>query len=47
MRVLVVDDNRASLEVLTSQLGALGLQVDTAGDGTAALTRTVAAAARL
>ncbi len=36
---LVVDDNRASLEVLAAQLGALGLHVDTAGDGTAALAR--------
>ena len=47
VRALAVDDNRASLEVLTSQLGALGLQVDTAGDGTAALTRTIAVTARL
>ena len=30
---LAVDDNRASLEVLAAQLGALGLHVDTAGDG--------------
>jgi two-component system sensor histidine kinase/response regulator len=45
LRALAVDDNEASLDALTSQLSALGLQVDTASDPAVALARTAATSA--
>jgi PAS domain S-box-containing protein len=42
-RALAVDDNQLARELLAEMLGALGLQADTAGDGTQALERIVLA----
>ena len=38
-RILVVDDDRSTRELIRLQLRAAGYAVDTAGDGAAALTR--------
>jgi two-component system, sensor histidine kinase and response regulator len=46
LRALVVDDNEAAREVLSSMLASLKIKVDTAVDGQAALTLLAQAAAR-